>query len=143
YLYFEPAYAHVLGASLVALFIWSYTAYRAQMHWSLLLRTAGIAGLMLLTRWQNAVFFSIPVVDVVTSLMKISSRGQKQITRGVIHSCSFISIVVLLFMLQMLAWKQLYGRWLTVPMGTDSMHWFAPALFEVLFSARNGLFAWT
>src|SRR5262249_21757629 len=81
--------------------------------------------------------------DVVMSLRKISSRSHKQITRGVLHSCIFASIVVLLFMPQMLTWKQLYGQWLTIPMGTDSMGWFAPALFDVLFSARNGLIAWT
>ncbi len=143
YLYFEPAYAHVLGASLVALFIWSYNLYHAHRHWSLLLRTGVIAGLMILTRWQNAVFLIIPVVDAVMSLMKISSRSRKQITCAVIQSWIFISIVVLLFMPQALVWKQLYGRWLTVPMGTTSMRWFAPALLEVLFSARNGLFAWT
>src|SRR5262249_19526674 len=55
----------------------------------------------------------------------------------------FISIVLILFMPQMIVWKQLYGDWVTVPMGKNSMRWFSPALLPVLFSARNGLFSWT
>src|SRR5262249_29127292 len=65
YLYSEPSYAHVLGASLTALFVWSYIAYHSRMEWGLLLRTSILAGLMVLTRWQNAVFFIIPFMDMV------------------------------------------------------------------------------
>jgi hypothetical protein len=143
YLYFEPAYAHVLAASLVALFIWSYLAYRAHMRWIWLLGTGALAGLMVLTRWQNAVFLIIPLIDMGVNVVRIGSSSQKHMTRALIHGGVFISIVMLLFTLQMLAWRQLYGHWLTVPMGSDAMRWFAPALLEVLFSARNGLLAWT
>jgi hypothetical protein len=46
------------------------------------------------------------------------------------------------FLPQMLAWRAIYGDWLTLPQGSGFMRWDAPAWSEVLFASRNGLFAW-
>src|SRR5439155_26391092 len=43
---------------------------------------------------------------------------------------------------QLLAWKAVYGGFLALPQGPGFMVWDAPAWSQVLFSARNGLFAW-
>ncbi len=49
---------------------------------------------------------------------------------------------LVVFSPQLLAWKAVYGSFLVVPQGPGFMVWEAPRWSEVLFSARNGLFAW-
>jgi hypothetical protein len=48
----------------------------------------------------------------------------------------------LVFAPQLVAWKVVYGSWVAVPQGPGFMVWGHPAWSEVLFAAKNGLFAW-
>lgn len=50
---------------------------------------------------------------------------------------------VIVFSPQLYAWKSLYGGWLSIPQGPEFMRWDAPLVGPVLFSSRNGLFAFT
>src|SRR5690606_17785066 len=44
---------------------------------------------------------------------------------------------------QLLAWKALYGEYVSSPQGPGFMWWTEPAWSEVLFSSRNGLLPWS
>jgi hypothetical protein len=46
-----------------------------------------------------------------------------------------------LFLPQCLAWKAIFGSYLTMPQGSRYLDWSSPHLFDVLFSANHGLFA--
>lgn len=51
--------------------------------------------------------------------------------------------VIVAFFPQMIVWKIVYGKWLTIPQGGGFMHLSSPHLFDVLFSTKCGLFTWT
>jgi hypothetical protein len=44
---------------------------------------------------------------------------------------------------QMVAWRSIYGQFVVMPQGDSFMQWTKPALLQVLFSMRHGLFSWT
>jgi len=43
----------------------------------------------------------------------------------------------------MVAWKILYGSFLTIPQGEGFMHWGAPQILSLLFSTNHGLITYT
>ena len=53
------------------------------------------------------------------------------------------ALALAVFAPQLVAWKSVYGSWLTTPQGPGFMWWDQPAISETLFSSRNGLFPWS
>jgi hypothetical protein len=44
---------------------------------------------------------------------------------------------------QFLAWRAIYGSYVTIPQGAGFMRWTDPAVLSVLVSTRHGLWMWT
>ncbi len=147
YLYFEPGYAHVLSASLVAVFIWSHLDSRAQSgrqnRGCLAVRTGIVAGLMMLSRWQNAIFLVVPVLDILVGRFRGGTIDRKQMTLVIAQIFLLVGTAVLVFIPQVVVWHHVYGHWFVIPMGSGFVRLSSPSLLAVLFSPRNGLFSWT
>lgn len=90
-------------------------------------------GLASLVRWQNCMYGLIFAVD----LMWFQRR--KNLPRLMV--CALACVVM--FLPQMLAWKIVFGSFLTIPQGGEFMQWTHPHFVRVLFSASEGLFTWT
>ena len=87
---------------------------------------------MSLVRWQNVLFLILTFGDIVLYAPK------KKIPHALFHGIGFLFG----FLPQMIVWKIVYGSFLLIPMGNETMHWVQPHILSVLFSARHGLFTW-
>ena len=144
YTIFEPSMSHALSFFTVSLFIWRWhiTRQRRNIYGWLLLGLA--AGLMMLVRWQNGLFMLYPALESLSLYFgAVRTRHLRRLSDIFTGNIAFLAAAAAAFLPQLLAWKIIYGRWLTLPQGGSFMKWDAPMLLEVWFSTRHGLFAWT
>jgi Dolichyl-phosphate-mannose-protein mannosyltransferase len=138
----QPGYAHPQATFFAA---WLVDAWDASFDgpidaprrlgtWLLL---GALAGATTLARPQLAPWTFLLGVAAVDDVRRGGVSGRLA-ARWLV--AALVGLVV--FAPQLLAWKAVYGSWLVVPQGPGFMVWGAPAWSEVLFSARNGLFAW-
>jgi hypothetical protein len=135
----QPGYAHpaaaLFGAWLVDAWDASFTdAPRRLGTW---LGLGLLLGAAALARPQLA---SWGVLYVVAAVDDVRRGGLRPAVVGRWLAAAAAAVVA--FLPQIAAWKILYGAALAVPQGPGFMVWAAPAWSEVLFAARNGLFAW-
>ena len=136
YLAFAPTMAHAPEFLAAALFVacWLKPTPRSWKLAALLGATCGLAALL---RWSSVLVALLPVVS---DLPRLGRREEwPRIAREAAVAATF---ALLVFSPQMLAWKLLYGEWLTIPQGTAFVSG-GPAWAGVLFSPRHGLFSWS
>jgi hypothetical protein len=121
------------------LFLWHPPRSRTKREWVLL----GVsAGLMILVRWQNALYVTILAVEGIQAF-RVASAGnraavlRKYLTGGLIAA----PVGVAVFLPQMLAWNALYGSPIAIPQGAGFFDWLHPQLLAYLFSTTPGLYA--
>ena len=135
YAFVVPGMAHALTFALTCLVVWAaLEADRAPSlrAWSVL----GLAlGLVTLTRWQGLVLALLPAVLALRQLPAGRARPS--------WIGAAAGLALLAFAPQMLAWKLLFGHWLTMPQGPGYVDWSSPHFRDVLFSAERGFFDWT
>lgn len=135
YTFVVPGMAHALTFALACFVVWAWReAERAPTprNWSLL----GLSvGLVTLTRWQGLVIGLLPAALAVPQLRQRTARPR--------WIAMAAGIALLAFLPQVVVWKVLYGRWLTMPQGRGYVDWSSPHLVDVLFSGAHGFFDWT
>jgi hypothetical protein len=135
YTFVVPGMAHALTFALTCFVVWaSREADRAPTlrSWCLL----GLSvGLVTLTRWQGLVVGLLPGALAVQQLRQRTARPS--------WIAGAAGVGLLAFLPQMVVWKLLFGRWLTIPQGSGFVDWSSPHLADVLFSAEHGFFDWT
>jgi hypothetical protein len=94
-----------------------------------------LAGIFSLARWQDIIFAGAPLLaDLMAGWNAISSRIR---SRAV-----YLTMIAVCWIPQMLDWKFMFGKYLTVPQG--SIFVFPPPFIpNVLFSSEHGWFIWT
>jgi hypothetical protein len=95
-----------------------------------------IGGLLSISRWQDIFFLGGPILaDLFSGTAGIVSRIRSRVAYGI--------VAVLWWIPQLLEWKYMYGKYLTVPQG-DGFFVFPPVFVpQALFSTRDGWFMWT
>ena len=135
YTFVVPGMAHALTFALACLVVWAWReAERAPSlrSWCLL----GLSvGLVTLTRWQGLVIGLLPAALAVPQLRQRTARP--------LWIAAAAGVGLLALLPQLVVWKLLYGRWLTMPQGRAYLDWSSPHLVDVLFSAEHGFFDWT
>jgi hypothetical protein len=135
YTFIVPGMAHALTFALTCFVVWAWReADRAPTlrSWSLL----GLSvGLVTLTRWQGLVVGFLPAALAVQQLRQRTVRPR--------WIAAAAGVGLLAFLPQMVIWKLLFGRWLTMPQGQGYVDWSSPHFTDVLFSAEHGFFDWT
>ncbi len=158
YMYREPAMGHTFAFFAVSLFLYLFFFTKenrtrpanggATLQWIWL----GLsAGLMVLVRWQDVAFLSIPAIYFIVEGVKWArERAWGRLRELVSHWGIFLATVAFLFLPQMIVWKIIYGVYLlnphkfVIPLGGEKfMLWESPSILGVLFSMRHGLFTWT
>jgi hypothetical protein len=104
------------------------------------------AGLMTMTRWQNAVFVVFPLADLLWTMWR-TRRGATGAWLGTTAKslALFGAAALVAFAPQLLFWKAVYGSFVYLP---TREHGFEPGLLppfmaDVLFSSNRGLLSWT
>lgn len=146
YTLFEPYMSHATSFFSATLFIYSWdatrsAAMRTTCQWMLL----GLAaGLMMLVRWQNGLFTILPAIEsIVLYLLLVRSKSWPKVGALLTGNLLFLLFTLVAFFPQMIAWKIIYGSFLTIPQGTSFLRWNSPFMLELLFSSRHGLYAWS
>jgi hypothetical protein len=138
----EPTMTHAPSMALVAGFAWAWAATqerRTRVQWILL---GGLAGLMTLVRWQNALFAILPACDSARILLEAWRRSDRHAGRAaLVNGILFTGVAALAFVPQLLAWRAIYGSWFAVsPLGPQ-IRLDDPRIVDILWSSRNGLFS--
>lgn len=96
-----------------------------------------VAGLLLVTRYTAVVYLFLPLASLL-SFFKTSVPLRHKI------DCSAALILGALppIILQMAAWKILYGSWLVYSYGSEGFDLLHPHVVAVLFSPLHGFFYW-
>jgi hypothetical protein len=136
YLVREPTMSHALSMAAVAGFLWCWAANRDRRTTAGWLALGLIGGVMALMRWQNVLIFVLPGLDLLRA-MRVDARG------AALAGTMLALGAAVGFVPQMLAWHAIYGHWIArSPVGPE-LFWFHPQIVDVLWSSRNGLFAWS
>jgi hypothetical protein len=140
YTLYEPAVPHALDAFAAALFVFWGLPFGRGRSWRWWIIYGLVAGLCVLVRPQHAVFLGLPAAHLLWEAHRDLPRGRRSaIQRLLLRGAAFSLGLLVVTSPQMLAWKAVYGSWITIPQGPDFMRWAAPMWSEVLFSSRNGL----
>ncbi len=145
----QPGYAHPFATFWVALLVERWDASyrddgpRSLRTWLLL---GALVGAAALARPQCAlwgVLLAAACADDIRQIRRhtgwrralVAQLGPRWLAAG--------AAALLVFAPQLVAWRSVYGEWVTTPQGPGFMWWGHPAIAETLFSSRNGLFPWS
>jgi hypothetical protein len=142
YLVREPSMTHAPSMASVAAFMWLWAATlerRTTPHWAAL---GGLAGLMTIVRWQNAIFGILPICEVIVLTVRLLRQRDRDGLLRLTRAASVGAVAAVIATLpQLLAWKAIYGAYFAVSPVGPQIRWSDPHLADILWSSRNGLFA--
>jgi len=144
--YFYTVYrgdmSHAPSVFLVALVLWLWLRFYEKFTWGRAVVFGVAAGLMILTRPQNALMLLVPVVHSAWNL--VADRGwrdyQEWMRLGGRWGLAAL-LVFFIFLPQLLVWNAIFGA-PQPPMASNFYHLDYPYLVELLFS-RNGIVSFT
>lgn len=143
YLTFSPM-THVSAFMATSLFLWRWWVAREGDRPGIWLGVGLAAGLMIICRWQTALFLVVPLIDEAWGL--VASRGAAWRERpGAWWGSRLLAVAGLLLVVtpQLLEWKAIYGGYFLVPQGEGFLGFPPRHFFAVLFSSLRGWFVWT
>ncbi len=148
YIYISPPFSHATSAFAVSLFIWTWL--RVRQAWSPRAMVAlGVTGaLMAMVREQDVFFVIGPALDYVRALT-VTARAEPDGQRprlvggGLVLPALGAAAFLVVYSPQLLAYQALNGHPSQTNLVMRKLTWTSPHALEVLFSAQNGLFAWT
>lgn len=136
----EPTMSHILTVFAVSGFTyywyktWQIKNYKDWLFLGLW------GGLVILIRPQDIFFILFPIAAEAFSL----AWQNKKLAFSFFSGSLLLSLTMAIcFIPQMLAWKILYGSFLTIPQGSGFMQWGKPQIFPLLFSTNHGLITYT
>jgi hypothetical protein len=143
YQVFEPSMSHAPSFFTASLFIYLFLRFRGKMKLKQYLLLGAVGGLSMLVRWQNALLLLFPLTYFLFDFFAaLRERKVERLKRLLMFGLLFAVFAFIVFSPQLMAWKVIYGKFLTIPQG-NRMLFGKPAFFEVLFSSRHGLFPWS
>lgn len=131
----SPSYSHAASMLTSGIFFWRWLGRSDEPSLRRVAELGALAGLSALMRWQDALFLIAPAWIALT--------WRTTWTRRVVALLTVAVAFVAVFSPQMVVWRVLYGRALTIPQGPSFLQWSSPHPIAVLFSDNHGLFTWT
>jgi hypothetical protein len=95
-----------------------------------------IGGVLSITRWQDILFLAAPIL----SDLFLGTAGLMPLIRS---RLAYGAAAAFCWTPQLLEWKYIFGKYLTVPTGDGFFVFPPPFVLNVLFSTRNGWVPWT
>ena len=97
-----------------------------------------LLGLVTLIRWQDIIIVILPLSEILIGVYK----KQLKLIRAIKASFLLLSSFLVLFSLQMLAWKVVYGKFLLLPPSNTVIDPFSPHISWFLFHPNYGAIIW-
>lgn len=142
YMYLHPSMSHANSFFLAALLLWLYVRGDGLVRWTCL---GFVAGLLASTRFQDAILLAGIAVGEAVNIAR--NRTQPRLLpQRLIRYLLATAAAIVTFTPQLIAWHYLQGSAFSGPRAylmQGTVHMWAPVhAFQVLFSARHGLFYW-
>ena len=143
YSLFQSTMSHVYSFALITAFIW----YSMKWHmehgvWSAV-RLGLLLGMISLIRPTNFIIVLFFILYGISSIGEMKKRIS-DLARDYRYLIVMVLIAVLVWVPQMIYWKEMTGHWLYFSYGSDERFFFGrPAIIKGLFSFRKGLFIYT
>ncbi|MEY4510386.1 MAG: hypothetical protein RLZZ450_2508 [Pseudomonadota bacterium] len=139
----QASYSHAISAfcSALVVFVWArnYGSLRPLRWWALGL----LCGLGMSVRTAAVAHAIVPAAELLPGLVaSLLQRDLAAARQRALSGVAFALGLLLGFLPQMLAWKAIYGAYLTIPQGSGFMIWSGSRYGAVLFSNWNGWAAW-
>jgi hypothetical protein len=135
YVFVVPGMAHGLAFGASAAWLWALSRARQDDSLGGWVRVGALLGCVVLLRPQGAVLGLMAAPVTVQGLLRGRVRP--------LHLAAAAAAALLVMSPQLIAWKVLYGSYVTMPQGAGYLDASAPHLLDVLFAANHGLFAWS
>lgn len=135
YVFVAPAMSHGATFGIAAALLWACDHARREPSTRAWLAVGALVGLLAIVRWQAAVY----VLLVAPVALDALRRGTLRLRAAVAAA----AVALAVFSPQMLAWRALFGRVLTMPQGGGFLDWSSPHWLDTLISADHGLLTWT
>jgi hypothetical protein len=136
--------SHVCSFMASAAFLYFWWRAKDSYAWKNWLLCGITGGLLVLCRWEAALFLLVPFFYDILYLVR--KRHPIDIDWLIVYMRSrflMLLAVAVLFVPQLIEWKVIYGKYLTIPQGSSFFAWPPRYVLNVLFSTRHGLFVWT
>ena len=135
----EPTMSHIISMFSVSLFVYLWLLDYGKRKPRSYLCLGIISGLMIMVRYQNALFMILPLFELVK--LAINRRLiQKSVFK---NAAIYLGTTLMALIPQLIFWKIIYGHFLVYTYRDITLNFFAPKLIETLFSSRHGLISWT
>jgi hypothetical protein len=135
YAFVVPTMSHGLAFAASAALVWAWDRAQRSPSLGAWIVLGACFGVMTLVRWQALVLAALLVPLALSGLLQRKARLGWLVAGGL--------IALLMFVPQLIAWKVLYGAWITIPLGGGYVDWTSPRWLDTLVSANHGLFSWT
>ncbi len=137
----EPFMSHLVSFFAAALFFYMWSVTREGEGGKRSFFVMGLsAGLMVITRQQDAVFLLVPILDGAIGFFKERRLPWFLTARGLFPFTAGLAPAVIV---QALVWKLIFGSFLVYSYGGESFIYAAsPKIVQVLFSSKHGLLSW-
>jgi hypothetical protein len=144
YATYMPSYGHAMDAFFCALFLGYWGLSYGDLRWRRFVLLGTILGICALVRVQDLAMGIAVAVEVVALGVKPAPDNRSLWARrrwiaGLIgRGLVALAVALVVFSPQMIAWKLVYGEWLTSPNGPRYVRLGHPLIMELLFASRNG-----
>jgi len=143
----EGGFAHGLSAATATVYVLAWLRLEERPSVGRWAQLGLAAGLMLVTYWVSGLVLLLPVFTFVrlfiAALRAAPEQRGRLIARLLAGAGVAAALLILLFSPQMIAWRLLYGAFLTNPKGDEFV---TPQSFkgvDMLFAPLHGLLPWT
>ena len=140
YSFYAYGMAHLNSGLFATLFVSALISWltRPERQQSLLLGLS--AGLMILTRWQNAIFVLLVIPPLLYQLSSSSKNERMKFLKG----CGVVlALIAVMSALQFTVFYKQLGNVFLMPQGGNFMKWSSPQWMAVLLSGYHGLIPWS
>lgn len=124
-----------LFASLFLVLWWRWRSTVEIKQWALL---GLVGGWLSICRWQDILLLGGPILFDLGQL-----RFRRDSASWIKSRLAYGAAAAACWIPQVLEWKSIYNKYLTVPQGPGFLTFPPHYVLQVLFSTRNGWFAWT
>lgn len=141
YLTIQPHYQHGLAFAAGMLLLWRWDLQRGRRDLRRFFALGVLGGVAMLMRVQEVVFLLAPIGELAWAVAQRRRSGES--IKKLCGCAALLGLGAGLgFLPQLFVWGRYFG-WFVRPKNIERLRPLAPALTEVLWSMRAGLFPWT
>lgn len=134
YATYMPSYAHAMDAFASAAVVAYWVHTRGRDDWRRHLIFGALLGAAALVRVTNIAWGAAYAIELVSRAYADRARAARILAGGLVA----VGAALAAFTPQLVAWKVVFGEWVTSPMGPAFVRLQHSQWVEVLFSSRNG-----